>query len=82
MRSADRRSLAWQMPRNEREERLILSPAAGAGGAIAARALLTRLLLVKLRRDVRALNAGDCRPIRFGAAVGRAGVPAAAEAAG
>jgi ketosteroid isomerase-like protein len=37
--------------------------AAGAGGAVAARALVTRLLLVKLRRDVRALNAGDIQPL-------------------
>jgi len=36
---------------------------AGAGGAIAARALLVRALLVKLRHDVRALNAGDFQPV-------------------
>jgi ketosteroid isomerase-like protein len=32
-------------------------------GAILARTLLARLVLVKLRRDVRALSAGDYRPI-------------------
>jgi ketosteroid isomerase-like protein len=36
---------------------------AGAGGAIAARATMTRLLLIKLRRDMRALNAGDVQPV-------------------
>lgn len=45
-----------------RAARLSLT-ASGAGAAIAARALLPRLLLVKLRRDVRALNAGDHRPL-------------------
>ena len=34
----------------------------GAALAVGARALLPRLLLVKLRRDVAALNAGDHRP--------------------
>jgi ketosteroid isomerase-like protein len=42
---------------------LALTLAAGAGGVVAARALLARLLLVKLRRDVHALSAGDYRPI-------------------
>ncbi len=37
--------------------------AIGAGAAVVARALLTRLLLVKLRSDVRALNAGDHEPL-------------------
>lgn len=36
---------------------------AGAGLALTARALLCRALLFKLRRDVRALNAGDIRPL-------------------
>jgi ketosteroid isomerase-like protein len=36
---------------------------AGAGLALSARALLTRALLLKLRRDVRALNDGDIRPL-------------------
>ena len=36
---------------------------AGAGGAIATRALLLRVLLFKLRRGVRALNAGDFEPL-------------------
>jgi hypothetical protein len=34
-----------------------------AGAALLARALLARVLLAKLRRDVRALNAGDYRPV-------------------
>jgi ketosteroid isomerase-like protein len=40
-------------------------PAALAGGglALAARALVMRALLFKLRRDVRALNAGDIEPL-------------------
>ena len=38
----------------------------GAGAAIAARALLPRLLLLKLRRDVRRLNAGDYAPLLAG----------------
>jgi ketosteroid isomerase-like protein len=38
----------------------------GAGGAIAARALLPHLLLLKLRRDLRRLNAGDHRPLLAG----------------
>ncbi|MCW3018747.1 MAG: hypothetical protein JWN10_1055 [Solirubrobacterales bacterium] len=36
---------------------------AGAGLALTARALVCRALLFKLRRDVRALNAGDIRPL-------------------
>jgi ketosteroid isomerase-like protein len=40
--------------------------AAGAAAAVLARALLPRVLLVKLRRDVRALNAGDHRPLLSG----------------
>ena len=39
---------------------------AGAGAAIAVRALLPRLALVKLRRDVRRLNAGDYKPLLAG----------------
>jgi ketosteroid isomerase-like protein len=38
----------------------------GAGVAIAGRALLPSLALVKLRRDVQALNAGDYRPLLSG----------------
>jgi ketosteroid isomerase-like protein len=37
--------------------------AAGVAAAIAARAALKRGLLLKFRRDVRALNAGDYRPL-------------------
>jgi hypothetical protein len=39
---------------------------AGAAGAIAARMLLVRVLLAKLRRDVAALNAGDYEPVLAG----------------
>ena len=38
----------------------------GAGGAIAGRALVSRLMLLKLRRDVRRLNDGDYRPLLAG----------------
>lgn len=38
----------------------------GAGAAIAGRAVLPRLILLKLRRDVRRLNAGDYRPLLAG----------------
>jgi ketosteroid isomerase-like protein len=44
----------------------LLTASAGAGGAFAARALLSRVLLLKLRRDVRALNAGDIEPLLSG----------------
>jgi hypothetical protein len=43
--------------------RLALSFGAGAAAAIAARAALTRVLLMKFRRDVRALSAGDYGPV-------------------
>jgi ketosteroid isomerase-like protein len=39
---------------------------AGAGAAIAARAILHHAVLLKLRRDVRRLNAGDYRPLLSG----------------
>jgi ketosteroid isomerase-like protein len=39
---------------------------AGAGAAIAARALLPRLALIKLRRDLRRLNDGDYKPLLAG----------------
>ncbi len=42
------------------------SAVAGAGAAIATRALLRGMLLVKFRRDVRRLNAGDHRPLLAG----------------
>lgn len=38
----------------------------GAGAAIAGRALTERLILLKLRRDVRRLNEGDYRPLLSG----------------
>jgi ketosteroid isomerase-like protein len=38
----------------------------GAGAAIAGRALLPRVLLLKLRRDARRLNDGDYRPLLAG----------------
>lgn len=39
---------------------------AGAGIVLVGRGLLTRLLLLKLRRDVKRLNAGDHRPLLRG----------------
>jgi ketosteroid isomerase-like protein len=45
------------------DRRALLLTAGGAGGALAARALLARVLLLKLRHDVRALNAGDIEPV-------------------
>jgi ketosteroid isomerase-like protein len=39
---------------------------AGAGAVIAGRALLTRLIAVKLRRDLRRLNDGEYRPLLAG----------------
>jgi len=42
---------------------LSLIAIAGAVGAIASRAAMVRVLLIKLRRDVRALNSGDVRPV-------------------
>ena len=38
----------------------------GAGAAIAGRSVATRLILLKLRRDVRRLNEGDYRPLLSG----------------
>lgn len=38
----------------------------GAGTAIAGRALLSRAILLKLRRDIRRVNAGDYRPLLSG----------------
>jgi ketosteroid isomerase-like protein len=38
----------------------------GVGAAIAGRALVSRLILLKLRRDVRRLNNGDYRPLLAG----------------
>jgi ketosteroid isomerase-like protein len=46
-----------------RDRGALLLAASGAGGALAARALVSRVLLLKLRRDVRALNAGDIEPV-------------------
>jgi hypothetical protein len=43
--------------------RSALLVAAGAAGALAARSLLMRGLLLKFRREVRALNAGHCEPL-------------------
>jgi hypothetical protein len=48
----------------------LLSVAAGALAALGARTLLSRALLLKLRRDVRALNAGDYQPLLDGYAEG------------
>jgi ketosteroid isomerase-like protein len=44
----------------------LLTAGAGAAGALAARTLLSRALLLKLRRAVRALNAGDIEPLLSG----------------
>jgi ketosteroid isomerase-like protein len=41
----------------------LLTASTGAAGALAARALLSHVLLLKLRRDVQALNAGDYRRV-------------------
>jgi ketosteroid isomerase-like protein len=49
----------------QRPKRLPVA-AAGALGAVLARSLVVRLALLKLRRDVRALNAGDYRPLLAG----------------
>jgi ketosteroid isomerase-like protein len=38
----------------------------GAGAAIAGRTLVSRLILLKLRHDVRRLNGGDYRPLLSG----------------
>lgn len=56
------------MSRRMREDRPSRLPfvAAGALGAVAARRLLERALLLKLRRDVRALNGGDYGPLLAG----------------
>jgi ketosteroid isomerase-like protein len=43
--------------------RLLLTAGTSAGGVLAIRVLLSRVLLLKLRRDVRALNAGDHRRV-------------------
>jgi ketosteroid isomerase-like protein len=45
-----------------RPGRTSLVAALGAGGGLAARTLISRALLLKLRRDVQALNAGDLGP--------------------
>jgi ketosteroid isomerase-like protein len=52
-------------PEGAGRDRLALPLAAGAavGAAMAARTLLMRVLLLKLRRDVRALNRGDYRSL-------------------
>ncbi len=56
------------MPLRERHDQSSPLPviAAGALGAFAVRSLLKRALLFKLGRDVRALNAGDYRPLLAG----------------
>ena len=46
--------------------RQLLFGVAGAAGATLMRGLFVRLVLVKLRRDVRALNAGDYTPLLAG----------------
>jgi ketosteroid isomerase-like protein len=44
----------------------LLAATAGAAGALGARALFTRALLLKFRRDLTRLNAGDYRPLLDG----------------
>lgn len=44
----------------------VLAGAAGAAGALTARAIVVRALLAKLRRDLDKLNAGDYRPLLQG----------------
>lgn len=53
------------MPRRQRENgaQRLLAIAAGALAGAAARRLFVRALLAKLRGDLRALNAGDYRPL-------------------
>lgn len=43
--------------------KLLTATAAGAAGALGARALLVRALLAKFRRDLAKLNEGDYRPL-------------------
>jgi ketosteroid isomerase-like protein len=50
-------------PTLPRRSSLPLTAAVGALAAIAARVLLVRVLLLKLRRDVRALNTGAYEPV-------------------
>jgi ketosteroid isomerase-like protein len=50
----------------ERGPAHLAAVAGGAGGALLARSLFVRLALLKLRRDVRALNAGDYQPLLAG----------------
>jgi len=49
-------------PARNRRVRL-LTACAAAGAALTARALVSRALLVKLRRDLQALNSGDIQPL-------------------
>ena len=51
---------------DDRRSTRLLAGAAGAVAVPLARGLALRLLLAKLRRDVRALNAGDYRPLLSG----------------
>ena len=59
-----RRTLVVPHAVRGRERRaLLVAAGAGAGGAIAARALFARVLLWQFRRDLRALNRGDYEPV-------------------
>jgi ketosteroid isomerase-like protein len=58
-----RRASRAQMARGRRRYELLIMASTGAGGVLAARALLSHVLLCKLRRDVHALNAGDERRV-------------------
>ncbi len=50
----------------QRPAHLAAATAGGAGSALLTRWLVVRLILLKLRRDVRALNAGNYRPLLAG----------------
>jgi ketosteroid isomerase-like protein len=52
--------------REQQRSSTVAMVAAGAAGAVLARRLVVRVALLKLRRDVRALNAGDYRPLLAG----------------
>ncbi len=54
------------MARSKPQPSTVLAVGAGALAAVATRGLVGRLLLLKLRRDVRALNAGDYQPLLAG----------------
>jgi ketosteroid isomerase-like protein len=65
--AAGQRSKPGAATARRRGRRAQLPAVLGAAAlTLSARALFTRLLLLKLRRDVRALNAGDIQPLLSG----------------